>query len=159
MNTGPPYAPRWARLTRKRLAPLDPAAAAPARGLSKSLTRLDLLVIGVAQIIRAGIFIISGVGIKIAGPGIILSFLVAGLACTLAVCLGVLVLPFTAPTLPAPFAAPAAKPGLWPGPSCAWASCSPCQPPPGGAWDCGSYGPGRLCPLYLYSSRQRSNST
>jgi APA family basic amino acid/polyamine antiporter len=53
-------------------------------GLSRSLTRLDLLVIGVAQIIGAGIFVISGVGVKIAGPGIILSFLVAGAACTLA---------------------------------------------------------------------------
>jgi APA family basic amino acid/polyamine antiporter len=37
-----------------------------------------------AQIIGAGIFVISGVGVKIAGPGIILSFLVAGGACTLA---------------------------------------------------------------------------
>jgi len=52
--------------------------------LSRSLSRLDLVVIGVAQIIGAGIFVISGVGVKIAGPGIILSFLVAGLACTLA---------------------------------------------------------------------------
>ncbi|MGB8993010.1 MAG: amino acid permease [Desulfobaccales bacterium] len=52
--------------------------------LSRSLTRLDLVVIGVAQIIGAGIFVISGVGIKIAGPGIILSFLLAGGACTLA---------------------------------------------------------------------------
>jgi APA family basic amino acid/polyamine antiporter len=42
------------------------------------------VVIGLAQIIGAGIFVISGVGVKIAGPGIILSFLVAGLACTLA---------------------------------------------------------------------------
>jgi basic amino acid/polyamine antiporter, APA family len=42
------------------------------------------VVIGVAQIIGAGIFVISGVGVKIAGPGIVLSFLVAGLACTLA---------------------------------------------------------------------------
>ncbi len=59
-------------------------AAETSRGLSRSLSRLDLMVIGVAQIIGAGIFVISGVGIKIAGPGIILSFLVAGLACTLA---------------------------------------------------------------------------
>jgi len=51
--------------------------------LSRSLTRRDLVVIGVAQIIGAGIFIISGVGVKIAGPGIILSFLVAGATCTL----------------------------------------------------------------------------
>ena len=52
--------------------------------LSRSLTRLDLVVIGVAQIIGAGIFVISGVGVKIAGPGLILSFLLAGGACTLA---------------------------------------------------------------------------
>jgi basic amino acid/polyamine antiporter, APA family len=52
--------------------------------LSRSLTRLDLVVIGVAQIIGAGIFVISGVGVKIAGPGIVLSFLIAGGACTLA---------------------------------------------------------------------------
>ncbi|MBI4796113.1 MAG: amino acid permease [Deltaproteobacteria bacterium] len=61
-------------------------AAGPPTGaaLSRSLTRLDLVVIGVAQIIGAGIFVISGVGVKIAGPGILLSFLVAGAACTLA---------------------------------------------------------------------------
>lgn len=59
---------------------------APPKGasLSRSLGRLDLMVIGVAQIIGAGIFVISGVGVKLAGPGIILSFLVAGGACTLA---------------------------------------------------------------------------
>ncbi len=52
--------------------------------LRRSLTRLDLLVIGVAQIIGAGIFVISGVGVKIAGPGLLLSLLLAGAACTLA---------------------------------------------------------------------------
>ncbi len=52
--------------------------------LSRSLTRLDLMVIGVAQIIGAGIFVIAGVGVQIAGPGLILSFLLAGAACTLA---------------------------------------------------------------------------
>ncbi|MFZ5447488.1 MAG: amino acid permease [Thermodesulfobacteriota bacterium] len=52
--------------------------------MKRSLTRLDLVVIGVAQIIGAGIFVISGIGVKIAGPGIILSFLLAGGACTLA---------------------------------------------------------------------------
>ena len=62
----------------------EPAAPGISRRLSRSLTRLDLVVIGVAQIIGAGIFVISGVGVKIAGPGILLSFLVAGLACTLA---------------------------------------------------------------------------
>jgi APA family basic amino acid/polyamine antiporter len=71
-------------LTRKRFGSPGLNAAEPHRVLSRSLTRLDLVVIGVAQIIGAGIFVISGVGVKIAGPGIILSFLVAGLACTLA---------------------------------------------------------------------------
>ncbi|MEJ2224750.1 MAG: amino acid permease [Syntrophobacterales bacterium] len=74
----------WARLTRKRPGTPGPFAAETSQGLSRSLSRLDLVVIGVAQIIGAGIFVISGVGVKIAGPGIILSFLVAGLACTLA---------------------------------------------------------------------------
>lgn len=66
--------------------PVKGGAPSPAGGatLSRSLTRTDLVVIGVAQIIGAGIFVISGVGVKIAGPGIILSFLVAGGACTLA---------------------------------------------------------------------------
>jgi APA family basic amino acid/polyamine antiporter len=71
-------------MTRKRFGSPGLNAAEPHRGLSPSLTRLDLLVIGVAQIIGAGIFVISGVGVKIAGPGLILSFLVAGSACTLA---------------------------------------------------------------------------
>ncbi|MCK9375156.1 MAG: amino acid permease [Syntrophobacterales bacterium] len=61
-----------------------PAAGDGSFTLSRSLTRLDLVVIGVAQIIGAGIFVISGVGVKIAGPGLILSFLLAGGACTLA---------------------------------------------------------------------------
>lgn len=65
---------------------MRPGASFPSEAatLSRSLTRLDLIVIGVAQIIGAGIFVISGVGVKIAGPGIILSFLIAGAACTLA---------------------------------------------------------------------------
>jgi basic amino acid/polyamine antiporter, APA family len=61
-----------------------PAPGKGALALRRSLTRLDLVVIGVAQIIGAGIFVIAGVGVKIAGPGIILSFLLAGAACTLA---------------------------------------------------------------------------
>jgi APA family basic amino acid/polyamine antiporter len=68
----------------KKPASGGPATANGAPTLSRSLTRLDLVVIGVAQIVGAGIFVISGVGVKIAGPGIILSFLLAGGACTLA---------------------------------------------------------------------------
>ncbi len=80
--------PNWRALRRRLLAKKSLNGnlnhADGALTLSRSLTRLDLVVIGVAQIIGAGIFVISGVGVKIAGPGIILAFLVAGGACTLA---------------------------------------------------------------------------
>ncbi len=72
------------RLLAKKPVHSGPAPGVGAPALSRSLTRLDLMVIGVAQIIGAGIFVISGVGVKIAGPGLILSFLLAGGACTLA---------------------------------------------------------------------------
>ncbi len=61
-----------------------PGKAPPGISLARSLGPLDLVVIGVAQIIGAGIFVIAGVGVRIAGPGLLLSFLVAGGACTLA---------------------------------------------------------------------------
>lgn len=80
----PKSSPLLARLLAKKPAASPAVAGHPEITLSRSLTRLDLVVIGVAQIIGAGIFVISGVGVKIAGPGILLSFLVAGLACTLA---------------------------------------------------------------------------
>jgi len=62
-------------LTRIRCGSPGLNAEEPHRSLKRSLTCLDLVVIGVAQIIGAGILVISGVGVKIAGPGIILSFL------------------------------------------------------------------------------------
>ncbi|HEX9882758.1 MAG TPA: amino acid permease [Desulfobaccales bacterium] len=89
MNSEPPRSSglTWKKLSR-RLTAKKPVSGptVPDGGavLSRSLTRLDLMVIGVAQIMGAGIFVISGVGVKMAGPGIILSFLVAGGACTLA---------------------------------------------------------------------------
>jgi APA family basic amino acid/polyamine antiporter len=72
------------RLLAKPSAAGGPGPTTGAPTLSRTLNRLDLLVIGVAQIIGAGIFVIAGVGVKIAGPGLILSFLLAGGACTLA---------------------------------------------------------------------------
>ncbi len=75
---------RLARLWATKAVKPDAPGAPPTASLAPSLTRLDLLVIGVAQIIGAGIFVISGVGVKIAGPGILLAFALAGLACTLA---------------------------------------------------------------------------
>jgi len=71
-------------MLRKKAVTPDLLGGETAPGLHRSLTRMDLLVIGVAEIIGAGIFVIAGQGIKIAGPGIILSFLLAGFACTLA---------------------------------------------------------------------------
>ena len=74
----------WQRLFRKK--PLNQGDE-PDGGqvvLSRSLSRFDLVVIGVAQIIGAGIFVIAGVGVQVAGPGILISFLISGLAALLA---------------------------------------------------------------------------
>jgi APA family basic amino acid/polyamine antiporter len=78
--------PSWRDLSRRLLAKKEARSAPEGEMpvLRRCLTRLDLVVIGVAQIIGAGIFVISGVGVKIAGPGLLLSFLLAGAACTLA---------------------------------------------------------------------------
>jgi basic amino acid/polyamine antiporter, APA family len=74
----------WQELLRKKS--IDPEAATRAGQvrLSRSLSRFDLLVIGVAQIIGAGIFVIVGVGVQVAGPGVIISFLISGCAALLA---------------------------------------------------------------------------
>jgi APA family basic amino acid/polyamine antiporter len=50
--------------------------------LRRSLSALDLTFIGIGQMIGAGIFVLTGVAAATqAGPAIILSFLVAGMAC------------------------------------------------------------------------------
>ncbi|MHB8584253.1 MAG: amino acid permease [Thermoplasmatota archaeon] len=54
------------------------------KSLKKSLTWFDLLILGVGAVIGVGIFVLAGVGETRAGPGIILSFVVAGLVCALA---------------------------------------------------------------------------
>ncbi len=88
MNSSQPPIHSWQALGRRLTAKKPITGAEPAQpgthSFSRSLTRLDLVVIGVAQIIGAGIFVISGVGVQMAGPGIIPAFLVAGGACTLA---------------------------------------------------------------------------
>lgn len=53
-------------------------------GLHRTLGPTDLLAIGIGAIIGAGIFILSGIGAQEAGPAVILSFLLAGVACTFA---------------------------------------------------------------------------
>jgi APA family basic amino acid/polyamine antiporter len=50
-------------------------------GLKRTLGALDLTVLGIGAIIGAGIFVIAGKGAQAAGPGIMLSFVIVGIAC------------------------------------------------------------------------------
>ncbi|MBC1228283.1 amino acid permease [Listeria booriae] len=55
------------------------------RHLNKTLGAFDLTMLGVGAVVGAGIFILPGkVASVVAGPGIIISFIIAGLACCLA---------------------------------------------------------------------------
>ena len=59
---------------------------APARGagFKRTLTRLNLTNIGIGAIIGAGIFVLTGqIAAMYAGPAIVISFLISGLACAL----------------------------------------------------------------------------
>jgi len=75
---------KWQDLVRKKDATSESASAEPRVRLCRCLNRFDLIVLGVAQIIGAGIFVIAGVGVQVAGPGILLSFLLSGLVALLA---------------------------------------------------------------------------
>ena len=51
-------------------------------GLARSLTRMNLILLGIGAIIGAGIFVLTGsAAAQYAGPAVVLSFIVAGLAC------------------------------------------------------------------------------
>src|SRR5674476_444405 len=51
-------------------------------GLKRSLTPLNLTTLGIGAIIGAGIFVLTGqAAAQYAGPGIVLSFVISGLAC------------------------------------------------------------------------------
>lgn len=53
--------------------------------LPKTLGALDLILLGIGCIIGTGIFVLTGVvAAKFAGPGIILSFILSGTACSFA---------------------------------------------------------------------------
>lgn len=49
--------------------------------LRRELTAMDLTMLGIGAIIGTGIFVLTGMGSLTAGPGLTLSFIVAGLAC------------------------------------------------------------------------------
>ena len=68
------------QLTRKKF-PSDLAT----KDLTKCLTAFDLTLLGIGAIIGTGIFVLTGVAAATqAGPAVILSFVVAGIACTFA---------------------------------------------------------------------------
>ncbi len=61
------------------------ADAAPHEGgLKRALGAFELTLLGIGAIIGAGIFVLTGVGASYAGPGLVLSFVLAGFACAMA---------------------------------------------------------------------------
>jgi basic amino acid/polyamine antiporter, APA family len=74
-----------AQLFRRKPVATLMAEAGPHRGgLRRALRALDLTALGIGAIIGAGIFVMTGVGAREAGPGLILSFILAGVACAMA---------------------------------------------------------------------------
>jgi APA family basic amino acid/polyamine antiporter len=59
-------------------------AGAECTGLKKALGALDLTFLGVGAIIGTGIFVLTGTGAVQAGPALMISFVVAAIACALA---------------------------------------------------------------------------
>jgi APA family basic amino acid/polyamine antiporter len=56
--------------------------ASSSQELRRSIGPMGLTVMGVGAIIGAGIFIITGVASAKSGPGLVLSFIIAAIACT-----------------------------------------------------------------------------
>src|SRR6202171_851662 len=71
-------------IRRKPVATLMDDAGPHRGGLRRALGALDLTALGIGAIIGAGIFVMTGVGAREAGPGLIVSFILAGLACAMA---------------------------------------------------------------------------
>lgn len=57
------------------------AFAQTSKGLRKELSAFDLTMLGIGAIIGTGIFVLTGTGATVAGPGLVLSFIVGALAC------------------------------------------------------------------------------
>ncbi|MBI3145476.1 MAG: amino acid permease [Pseudogulbenkiania sp.] len=51
------------------------------QGLRKELSAFDLTMLGIGAIIGTGIFVLTGTGATVAGPGLVLSFIIGALAC------------------------------------------------------------------------------
>jgi APA family basic amino acid/polyamine antiporter len=67
-----------------RLKPIEPPAGAPEHRLRRTLGWPHLVALGVGAIVGTGILTLTGVGAALAGPGVILSFLIAGTVCAAA---------------------------------------------------------------------------
>ncbi len=71
-----------ALLRKKRIRDIIAASEVEGAGLKRTLTALDLTALGIGCIVGAGIFVLTGVAAaQHAGPAIIVSFIVSGLAC------------------------------------------------------------------------------
>jgi APA family basic amino acid/polyamine antiporter len=83
--SGKPSSDLRAQLMRRKPVATLMAEAGPHQGgLRRALGALDLTALGIGAIIGAGIFVMTGVGAREAGPGLILSFVLAGVACAMA---------------------------------------------------------------------------
>ncbi len=67
-----------------RLKPLDDHMRNAGQALPKTLSWPHLIALGIGAIIGMGIFTLTGIGANLAGPGVILSFALAGIVCALA---------------------------------------------------------------------------
>jgi APA family basic amino acid/polyamine antiporter len=63
---------------------IDTASGDPAHALKKTLSWYHLIALGVGAIVGTGIYTLTGVGAGLAGPGVMLSFLIAGAVCACA---------------------------------------------------------------------------
>lgn len=73
------------RLFRKKSIDLLIAEAGGGSGLKKTLGALDLTMLGIGAIIGTGIFVLTGVAAaEHAGPALVLSFIISGIACAFA---------------------------------------------------------------------------
>lgn len=68
-----------------RVKPLDAIiAAAEKKGLKRTLSGFQLMLFGIGAIIGTGIFVLTAAGAQKAGPGLMLSFIIAGSVCAVA---------------------------------------------------------------------------
>ncbi|MCK7511922.1 MAG: amino acid permease [Desulfobacterales bacterium] len=65
----------------KTKSPAQIAEAAEHTQLKKNLTAFDLAALGVGSVVGTGIFVATGQGAQLAGPGVLLSFIIAAVTC------------------------------------------------------------------------------